>query len=160
MRELARRLAKEPVMPAEPKPLTIAEGVARAFDPNRGMYPVETDHARWSRQLAERAAAILGPSFTWVELTPGQSAVPDSPPGEGERRWRRRASGGVRVRRTLRRGRVAAAGAVHPRVGGASEARLEDQAEGGVVRPDRPPGRAESSEALAGGGRQKLRRVA
>jgi hypothetical protein len=63
-------LAVEPEREAEP--LTLAEGIALAFDPIRGMYPKETKHARESRKLAERGAAIIGDELRWTELTPGK----------------------------------------------------------------------------------------
>jgi hypothetical protein len=59
-------------MQPEPEPLTLAEGIARAFDPVRGMYPTETKHSRESKKLAERGAEILGRKVRWAELTPGK----------------------------------------------------------------------------------------
>ncbi|HEX5725621.1 MAG TPA: hypothetical protein VFX98_09155 [Longimicrobiaceae bacterium] len=73
--ELANALAagraggEQPEKPAEP--LTLAEGVARAFDPMRGAYPAATKHARQAKKYAERAVALLGRRLTWAELTPG-----------------------------------------------------------------------------------------
>jgi integrase len=59
----------QPEKPAEP--LTLAEGVARAFDPLRGAYPATTTHARQAKKYAEQAVALLGERLTWAELTPG-----------------------------------------------------------------------------------------
>jgi integrase len=59
----------KPEKPAEP--LTLAEGVARAFDPMRGAYPAATKHARDAKKYAEKAVALLGRRLTWAELTPG-----------------------------------------------------------------------------------------
>jgi len=87
--ELANLLAQAPssgktqliansVGPAAPaavdpdEPLTLAKGIALAFDPVRGMYPTETKHSRESRKLAERGASILGNDLQWSELTPGK----------------------------------------------------------------------------------------
>jgi hypothetical protein len=75
----------------EAEPLTLAEGIERAFDPLEGMYPVQTRHALEGRKLASRGAAILGRDMTWAELTPGkiQSLVRvlarDSEQGRGAR---------------------------------------------------------------------------
>lgn len=74
--ELAHALAAAgqgtPLPEKEAEPLTLAEGISRAFDPVRGMYPTETKHTRESRRLAERGAGILGPGLVWAELTPGK----------------------------------------------------------------------------------------
>lgn len=56
---------------SEHRPLTLAEGVARAFDPMRGAYPAATKHARDAKKYAEKAVALLGRRLTWAELTPG-----------------------------------------------------------------------------------------
>ena len=75
----------------EAEPLTLVEGIERAFDPLEGMYPVQTRHALEGRKLASRGAAILGRDMTWAELTPGkiQSLVRvlarDSKQGRGAR---------------------------------------------------------------------------
>lgn len=75
----------------EAEPLTLVEGIERAFDPLEGMYPVQTRHALEGRKLASRGAAILGRDMTWAELTPGkiQSLVRvlarDSEQGRGAR---------------------------------------------------------------------------
>jgi hypothetical protein len=69
--ELANRMAGKPAVEKEAGPLTISEGIARAFAPLRGMYAGDTRHARQARALAERAAAKLEPGLTWAELTPG-----------------------------------------------------------------------------------------
>jgi hypothetical protein len=71
---LANQLATKPVPVGEPEPepLTLAEGISRAFDPVRGMYPVQTKHTREARRLAERGAAVLGKETTWTELTRGK----------------------------------------------------------------------------------------
>jgi hypothetical protein len=58
------------VKPASP--LTLGEGIARAFDPVQGMYPTETKHSRESRRLADRGAEILGAGMLWTDLTPGK----------------------------------------------------------------------------------------
>jgi integrase len=60
----------QPEKPAEP--LTLAKGVAQAFDPEHGMYPGRTRHAKQAKTLAERAVAILGKRLTWAELKPGK----------------------------------------------------------------------------------------
>ena len=75
----------------EREPLTLAEGIERAFDPLEGVYPLQTRHALEGRKLASRGAAILGRDMTWAELTPGkiQSLVRvlarDSEQGRGAR---------------------------------------------------------------------------
>ncbi len=69
--ELANRMAGKPAVERAAGPLSISEGIARAFAPLRGMYAGETRHARQARALAERAAAKLEPGLTWAELTPG-----------------------------------------------------------------------------------------
>lgn len=69
--ELANRMAGKPAVEKEAGPLSISEGIARAFAPLRGMYAGDTRHARQARALAERAAAKLEPGLTWAELTPG-----------------------------------------------------------------------------------------
>ncbi len=56
----------------EPEPLTVAEGIARAFHPVEGMYPGRTRHAKQAQALAERVAALLDPRTTWPDLTPGK----------------------------------------------------------------------------------------
>lgn len=67
-----------PVVTVQPEPeksdepLTLAEGIARAFDLERGMYPRATRHTRDSRTLADRAVKVLGKNLTWAELTPGK----------------------------------------------------------------------------------------
>lgn len=53
------------------EPLTLAEGVARAFDPEMGLYPRPTKHARQARKYADTAVALLGPAKEWGELRPG-----------------------------------------------------------------------------------------
>jgi integrase len=58
--------AKQPA-----KPLTLAEGVEKAFDPQRGLYPGGTRHAKQARTLLDRALVILGERLAWAELTPG-----------------------------------------------------------------------------------------
>ncbi|HEX8697055.1 MAG TPA: hypothetical protein VF746_31845 [Longimicrobium sp.] len=72
--ELANAMA-EPGAGAAPEksaaPLTLAEGIARAFDPLRGAYPGATKHARQAKMYAERAVALLDRRLTWAELTPG-----------------------------------------------------------------------------------------
>lgn len=64
--------APEPEREAAPEPLTLAQGIANAFDLDSGMYPKETKHSREARRLAERGAEILGPELRWAELTPGK----------------------------------------------------------------------------------------
>ncbi len=53
-------------------PLTLAQGIARMFDPQRGAYATLTHHARQAKRYAEAAAEILGPRLTWEEFTPGE----------------------------------------------------------------------------------------
>ena len=61
-----------PQAPQRPTgPLTLAEGIARAFDPMRGAYPAATKHAKQAKKYAERAAALLGEGLAWADLTPG-----------------------------------------------------------------------------------------
>lgn len=73
------------------EPLTLARGVRMAFDPEHGLYPGRTRHARQAKTLAERAVAILGKRLTWGELTPGKilflvrMLARDSRKGEGAR---------------------------------------------------------------------------
>lgn len=57
---------------AAPEPLTLAQGIAKAFDPESGMYPTETKHSREARRLADRGAEVLGTELRWAELTPGK----------------------------------------------------------------------------------------
>jgi len=52
------------------KPLTLAEGIEKAFDPQRGLYPGGTRHAKQARTLLDGAVAILGERLPWAELTP------------------------------------------------------------------------------------------
>lgn len=53
------------------RPLTLAEGVARMFDPLKGAYPTVTTHVRAAKRKAEAAVAILDQRLTWEEFTPG-----------------------------------------------------------------------------------------
>lgn len=53
------------------EPLTLAEGVVRAFDPEKGLYPRPTKHAKQARKYVDLAVALLGPATTWSELRPG-----------------------------------------------------------------------------------------
>jgi integrase len=73
--ELANAMAaatQSEAIPQEPRePLTLAQGIARAFDPMRGAYPASTKHAKQARKYAERAAALLDRGLTWADLTPG-----------------------------------------------------------------------------------------
>jgi integrase len=52
-------------------PLTLAEGVARVFDPEKGNYPTVNDHVRQAKRYAEQATALLDPRLTWEDFTPG-----------------------------------------------------------------------------------------
>lgn len=70
-KELAARLESKTGVQSSAKPLTLAEGIERAVDPNRGIFPVETKQALLTRRLTKRAAEILGDHLTWAELTPG-----------------------------------------------------------------------------------------
>jgi len=53
-------------------PLTLAQGIAQMFDPQRGAYATVTDHVRQAKRYAEAAAEILGPRLTWEDFTPGE----------------------------------------------------------------------------------------
>jgi integrase len=53
-----------------PEPLTLPEGMARAFEPLKGLYPRPTKHAKQARKYADAAAQVLGPDTTWAELRP------------------------------------------------------------------------------------------
>jgi hypothetical protein len=72
-------------------PLTLAEGIEKAFDPKRGMYPGQTRHAKQARTLAEQAVSILEAHLTWADLTPGtmmylvRMLARESNDGEGAR---------------------------------------------------------------------------
>jgi integrase len=57
------------------RPLTLAEGVERAFDPLRGAYPKVTEHVRATKRNAENAIKLLGRRLTWEEFTPGEMMV-------------------------------------------------------------------------------------
>ena len=54
------------------RPLTLAQGIERMFDPNRGAYAAVTDHVRQAKRYAEAAVQILGPRLTWEDFTPGE----------------------------------------------------------------------------------------
>lgn len=51
-------------------PLTIREGLARAIDPKRGIYPMDTPHRREVVRELERAAIILN-NMPWNAIRPG-----------------------------------------------------------------------------------------
>jgi integrase len=53
------------------EPLTLAEGVERAFEPLKGLYPRPTKHAKQARKYADTAAQLLGRDMAWAELRPG-----------------------------------------------------------------------------------------
>lgn len=69
--ELASQLTDRTLPGVEVGPLTLGEGISRAFDPVRGMYAVETKHVKQATTLAKRAAKLLGEHRTWPEVTPG-----------------------------------------------------------------------------------------
>ena len=52
-------------------PLTLAQGVARMFDPERGAYAAVTGHVKRARRYLDSAVEMLGPDLTWEEFTPG-----------------------------------------------------------------------------------------
>ena len=52
--------------------LTLAQGVARMFDPQRGAYATVTEHVKQAKRYAEAAVQILGPRLTWEDFTPGE----------------------------------------------------------------------------------------
>ena len=54
------------------RPLTLAQGVARMFDPQRGAYAAVTEHVKQAKRYAEAAVEILGPRLTWEDFTPGE----------------------------------------------------------------------------------------
>jgi hypothetical protein len=89
--EYASMLAVDESVEVRSKPLTLVEGIARAFDPLEGMYPAQTRYTVEARRLADRAAGILGEQLLWEEFTPGklQSLVRvlarSSEDGEGAR---------------------------------------------------------------------------
>jgi len=84
-------LAPEPAKPAVAEPLTLAEGVALAFDGERGLYPGQTRHAKQAKTMAEQAVSILEAHLTWADLTPGtilylvRMLAKESTSGEGAR---------------------------------------------------------------------------
>jgi integrase len=53
------------------RPLTLAQGVARMFDPLRGAYATVTEHVKKTKRSAEAAVALLDPRLTWEDYTPG-----------------------------------------------------------------------------------------
>jgi integrase len=53
------------------RPLTLAQGVERMFDPLKGAYPAVTDHVRQAKRYAEAAVALLDKRLTWEDFTPG-----------------------------------------------------------------------------------------
>ena len=53
-------------------PLTLAQGVARIFDPQRGAYATVTEHVKQAKRYAEAAVQVLGPRLTWEDFTPGE----------------------------------------------------------------------------------------
>lgn len=57
---------------AADRPLTLAQGIALAFDPLKGAYPTVTEHVKQTRRYAEAAAALLGRRMTWEQFTAGQ----------------------------------------------------------------------------------------
>lgn len=54
-----------------PAPLTLAQGVARMFDPLKGAYATVNDHVRQAKRYAEAAVSLLEPDLTWEDFTPG-----------------------------------------------------------------------------------------
>jgi integrase len=54
------------------RPLTLAQGVARMFDPEKGGYAAVNDHVRQARRYVDAAVEILGPRLTWEDFTPGE----------------------------------------------------------------------------------------
>ncbi|HEX6159203.1 MAG TPA: hypothetical protein VF111_03490, partial [Thermoanaerobaculia bacterium] len=54
------------------QPLTLAQGIALAFDPLKGAYPTVTEHVKQTRRYAEAAAALLGRRMTWEQFTAGR----------------------------------------------------------------------------------------
>jgi integrase len=54
------------------RPLTLAQGVARMFDREKGAYATVNDHVRQAKKYAEAAVQILGPRLTWEDFTPGE----------------------------------------------------------------------------------------
>ena len=51
-------------------PLTLAEGVARAFEPMKGLYPRTTKHTKQARKYADEVVALLGADTPWSEIRP------------------------------------------------------------------------------------------
>lgn len=49
-------------------PLTIAQGLARAMDPETGKYPADTPHRREVKREVSRAIACLGPDTAWESI--------------------------------------------------------------------------------------------
>jgi integrase len=66
----ARLVTVEKPQEKADEPLTLAEGVVRAFDSERGLYPRPTKHARQARKYADAATQLLGPDTTWAALRP------------------------------------------------------------------------------------------
>ncbi|CAN5730835.1 hypothetical protein BH23GEM5_BH23GEM5_20720 [soil metagenome] len=69
--ELSYRLASGAEAREVTTPLSLREGVARAFDPMHGMYSGRSRHAAEARRAADRAVEILGGDLLWDNLTPG-----------------------------------------------------------------------------------------
>ena len=57
--------------PDPTRPLTLAQGIERMFDPLKGAYPKVTDHVRQAKRYAEAAVALLDRRLTWEDYTPG-----------------------------------------------------------------------------------------
>jgi integrase len=54
-----------------PAPLTLAQGVARMFDPLKGAYATVNEHVRQAKRYTEAAVALLDQDLTWEDFTAG-----------------------------------------------------------------------------------------
>ena len=70
--ELSQQLASGARTQKAVTPLTLREGVTRAFDPLHGMYGGPSRHVGDTRRAVDRALSILGDDLAWEELTPGR----------------------------------------------------------------------------------------
>lgn len=67
--QYARLVAGVPERERAPqKPLTIADGFARAFDPSTGKYPVTTDHRKEVARERDRVIAWWGAETAWADI--------------------------------------------------------------------------------------------
>ena len=148
---------KAPEKPAAP--LTIGEGVGRAFDPIAGALP-RPDPAREAGEEVGGAgggdpveAAHVG------RADPREHALSRALAGAGEQARRGRPLRRVHVRGAVRRGELAPRRGADLRHGGAPPAGLESEGEGRMASRDGTPGAGEAAPPRRGRGGGDLRRA-